>query len=94
MLPRLSGIMITEGVRRAIFAATGAGKPQVVGEGGTIGGNLVQSITLGEVVLIGPGGRRSLHLSFDHAPPTAASVPPMVAAQIPPQEATPSEKAP
>ncbi len=88
--------MITATGRRAIFAATGAGKPQVVGEGGTIAGNLVQSITLGEVVLIGPDGRRSLHLSFEHAPPTAASAPPMVAAQaqVPVQETTASEKAP
>jgi hypothetical protein len=84
-LPRLSGIMITEAGRRAIFAATGAGKPQVVAEGGTVGGNLVQSITLEEVVLVGPDGPHKLHLAFDRQLQGATMVPPVVAAQ----EATP-----
>lgn len=80
-LPRLSGIMITQAGRRAIFAATGAGKPLVVVEGGTVGGNLVQSITLGEVVLIGPDGPHRLHLAFDREVPGTAMVPPIVAEQ-------------
>jgi general secretion pathway protein N len=83
-LPRLSGIMITEAGRRAIFAATGADKPQVVAEGGTVGGNLVQSITLEEVVLVGPDGPHRLHLAFDRQLPSAAMAPPIV----PGQEAT------
>jgi hypothetical protein len=85
VLPILSGIMITEAGRRAIFAATGAGKPQVVDEGGTVDGNLVRSITLEEVVLIGPDGPHRLHLAFDRQSPGAAMVPPIV----PGQEATP-----
>ena len=80
-LPRLSGIMITEAGRRAIFAATGADKPQVVAEGGTVGGNLVQSITLEEVVLVGPDGPHKLHLAFDRQLPGAAMVPPIVGGQ-------------
>jgi hypothetical protein len=88
-LPRLSGIMITQAGRRAIFAATGAGKPLVVVEGGTVGGNLVQSITLGEVVLIGPDGPHRLHLAFDQALPGATPAPPIVGGQVAVQEPTP-----
>lgn len=80
-LPRLSGIMITQAGRRAIFAPTGAGKPQVVVEGGTVGGDLVQSITLEEVVLIGPDGPHRLHLAFDRALPGAVAMPPVVGGQ-------------
>ncbi len=80
-LPRLSGIMITEAGRRAIFAATGAGKPQVVVEGDTVGGNLVRSISVEEVVLIGPDGPHRLHLAFDREVPGTAMVPPIVAEQ-------------
>ena len=87
-LPRLSGIMITQAGRRAIFAATGAGKPQVVVEGDTVGGNLVQSITLGEVVLIGPDGPHRLHLAFDQALPGATPAPPIVGGQVAVQEPT------
>lgn len=87
-LPRLSGIMITQAGRRAIFAATGAGKPLVVVEGGTVGGNLVQSITLGEVVLIGPDGPHRLHLAFDQALPGATLAPPIVGGQVAVQEPT------
>jgi hypothetical protein len=93
-LPRLSGIMITSAGRRAIFAATGVGKPQVVLEGGTIGGNLVQSITLGEVVLIGPDGRHSLHPTYDGARPAAAIAPPVFGGQPLAQETTPQQKIP
>jgi hypothetical protein len=84
-LPRLSGIMITEAGRRAIFAATGAAKPQVVVEGDTVGGNLVRSISVEEVVLVGPDGPHRLHLAFDRQSPGAAMMPPIVAGQ----EATP-----
>jgi hypothetical protein len=93
-LPRLSGIMITPAGRRAIFAATGGGKPVVVVEGGTVGGNLVQSITIGEVVLIGPDGRHSLHPTFDRALPAAMTAPPIVGAQAPSNETTPKETTP
>jgi general secretion pathway protein N len=80
-LPRLSGIMITEAGRRAIFAATGAGKPQVVEEGGTVGGNLVRSISVEEVVLLGPDGPHRLHLAFDRDVQGAPMVPPFVGGQ-------------
>jgi len=72
-MPRLSGIMITPAGSRAIFGASGGGKPVVVAEGGSVGGYLVQSISIGEVVLIGPDGRHSLHPSFDATPAKAAT---------------------
>ncbi len=81
-LPRLSGIMTTSAGSRAIFAAVGVGKPEVVVEGSSIGGYLVQSIANGEVVLIGPDGRHSLRPSFD-----AAAVPPAPPAAAEPQAA-------
>jgi hypothetical protein len=81
-LPRLSGIMITEAGRRAIFAATGAGKPQVVEEGGTVGGDLVRSISVEEVVLVGPDGPHRLRLAFDRDVPGAPMVPPIVGGQL------------
>jgi hypothetical protein len=93
-LPRLSGIMITQGGRHAIFAATGGGKPQVVVEGGTVGGNVVQSITVEEVVLIGPDGPHRLHLAFDRALPGAASAPPIVGGPAAVQETTPTGTTP
>jgi hypothetical protein len=93
-LPRLSGIMITQAGRRAIFAPTGAGKPQVVVEGGTVGGNLVQSITLEEVVLIGPDGPHKLHLAFDQASPGAMAMPPVIGGQGAVQETAAGGTAP
>ncbi len=88
-LPRLSGIMITPTGRRAIFAATGRGKSDVVAEGGRVGSYLVQSISIGEVVLIGPDGRHSLHPTFDRAFPAMTIVPPVVSYQAPARRAEP-----
>jgi hypothetical protein len=74
--PRLSGIMVTSGDRRAIFAGPSGGKPDVVAEGTKLGRYLVQSISVGEVVLIGPDGRHSLRPTFDgNAPGPATRAP-------------------
>lgn len=64
-LPRLSGIMITQSSRSAIFVPSRGGKPEVVTEGGRIGAYSVQSISDEQVVLTGPHGRQSLHPTFD-----------------------------
>ncbi len=93
-LPRLSGIMITPTGRRAIFAAIGGGKPAVVAEGGSLGRYLVQSISIGEVVVIGPDGRHSLHLAFDGAPRAVPPAPPIVPGQDVARAAAPSETNP
>lgn len=50
-LPRLTGIMVAQGRREAIFAGASAGKAILVGEGDMIAGFRVQSIKAGEVTL-------------------------------------------
>jgi hypothetical protein len=80
-LPRLTGIMITPNGRSAIFAPAGGGKPAVVAEGGSLGVYVVQTISLGEVVLTGPDGSHSLNPTLDHMSPAGRSVPPVVMGQ-------------
>ena len=50
-LPRLSGIMIFAGVKRAIFAPDGGGKPLVLAEGASLADTSIRLIQPGEVVL-------------------------------------------
>ena len=72
---RLAGIVIAPGHRIAIFAPNGA-KALVVGEGETVSGWRVESITPREVSLSGPGGTKTLQPKFDPnlAPPPIAAV--------------------
>ncbi len=63
-LPRLSGVLVGPFGRTAIFAASGAGKPIVLAEGGEIGGFRVVAIAPGQVTLTGKG--RTLVLSPSH----------------------------
>lgn len=74
-LPRLAGVLVHGGSRSAIFAATGNGRPAVVGEGGRVGGYVVQSIEAGQVTLAGPGGKEVLRPAFDARAPGAAPPP-------------------
>jgi hypothetical protein len=98
--------MITPAGRHAIFASRSGGKPDVVVEGGSVGGYRVEAISPGEVRLAGSDGKHSLRPTFDTirpvgriAPPTAAGPifpgpmvsGPMVAGQ---EEATPKETNP
>ncbi len=86
-LPRLAGILVHGGSRSAIFAATGNGRPAVVGEGGRVGGYTVQAIEAGQVTLAGPSGPQVLRPAFDaRAPgaiPLGAAGPPGVPAALP-----------
>ena len=50
-LPRLSGIMIFAGMKRAIFAPDGGGKPLVLAEGASLADTSIRTIEAGEVVL-------------------------------------------
>jgi hypothetical protein len=63
-LPRLSGIMITAGMRRAIFMPE-SGKPVTVGEGGSLDDYTVRRITPDQVFLSGPKGDMVLHPVYD-----------------------------
>lgn len=74
-LPRLAGVLVHGGSRSAIFAATGNGRPAVVGEGGRVGGYTVQSIEAGQVTIAGPSGAQVLRPAFDARAPGAAPPP-------------------
>lgn len=79
-LPRLAGVLVNGGSRRAIFAEAG-GKPIVAHEGSQIGAYTVQAIAAGQVTLTGPGGVQVVRPSFDtRAPGQAAAPPPFTAA--------------
>jgi hypothetical protein len=73
-LPRLSGVMISRAGRSVIFAAGADGKPVVLAEGGRIGAYVVQSISAGEAVVLGPEGKRTLRPSF--GPSIGGATPP------------------
>lgn len=68
-LPRLSGVTLAPSGATAIFQPEGGGKPILVGEGGSVAGWTVRSITAGKVVLAGAGGQRDLSLT----PPSSRS---------------------
>lgn len=63
--PRLTGLVVMQGVRRAIFAAPDGQKPTAVAEGGRLGLFTVTAITASEVQLTGPAGVYTLHPSSD-----------------------------
>ncbi len=72
VLPRLSGVLIDGGNRRAIFAGLDGGRPAAVTEGGEVAGFRVQRIEAGQVTLLGPDGPRVLRPSFGRQPAGAA----------------------
>jgi hypothetical protein len=63
-LPRLSGIMIMPGIRRAIFMPE-TGKPMTLGEGGSVDDYTIRRITADQVYLSGPKGDMVLHPAYD-----------------------------
>jgi general secretion pathway protein N len=69
-LPRLSAIIVTNGTRSAIFSTDGQ-KPQILGEGGTVGGYRVRAILPDQVQLDGPSGPLTLRPQFITPPPAA-----------------------
>lgn len=80
-LPRLAGVLVNGGSRRAIFAEPGGGKPIVLQEGSQVGAYTVQAIEAGQVTLMGPAGVQVVRPSFDtRAPGQAAAPPPFTAA--------------
>jgi hypothetical protein len=86
-LPRLSAIIITGGMRAAVFAADGQ-KPQVVQAGGTISGYQLLHVTPNSVDMLGPDGTVTLRPQFITAAPTgpaaaSASTPGVVPGMVP-----------
>lgn len=59
-MPRLTGIVLSGGDRRAIFTPAGEARSVVVREGGAVGPFQVGTIAAGTVVLTGPGGTHVL----------------------------------
>ncbi len=62
-LPRLAGVMVLGGVRRAILAPA-SGRAVMVEQGGHVGDLLVQAIGSDAVTVQGPRGTQVLHLAF------------------------------
>jgi hypothetical protein len=73
---RLTGILVSQGIGRLIFAGAAGGKPVVVTEGDHIGTDVVQSIATGQATLLGPDGLKTIRPSFSDAqvPKTASEV--------------------
>jgi len=68
---RLTGVFVSSQAKGAIFAA-GAGKPVVLGVGGSVSAFRVQAIEAGQVTMVGAdGSTRLLRPSFDPRPPLA-----------------------
>lgn len=63
-LPRLTAVLISDAGRRVIFAGSSDSKPMVVTEGSQIGNYQVQSISAGQVTLVGPDGTTVIRPSF------------------------------
>ncbi len=72
-LPRLAGTVVAGNSKRVIFAGAGEGRPTVVAEGGTVNGFRIELIEPGRVIVVGPGGPRTLLTSFDPNRPVPAS---------------------
>jgi len=63
-LPRLTGILLSSDLKRAIFAPDGSDKPIVVAEGENVGDWRVQEIAADSVTMVGPDGTRRLRPKF------------------------------
>jgi hypothetical protein len=73
LLPRLSGILLADGEKRAIFQPDGGKKPVVVSLGDQVAGWTVRGI-VAEAVTIGRGGAtQTLQPKFDAKPKAAQS---------------------
>ena len=87
-LPRLSAVLVGPFGRSAIFAAEGQ-RPMVVLEGNRVGAWTVRSIEDGAVEVIGPGGPRTPHPSFQSSPSAPTQGVPLPAS---PMEAPPTAR--
>ena len=93
-LPRLTGILMSDDLRRAIFAPDGADKAIVVAEGENVGDWRVQEIAADSVTMVGPDGTRRLRPKFaDNQVPTTPGAPDATE-PAPPQPSTPGGASP
>lgn len=63
-LPRLTGILLSSDIKRAIFAPEGSDRLIVVAEGESVGDWRVQEIVADSVTMTGPDGTRRLRPKF------------------------------
>ncbi len=63
--PRLTGVLVSNFSKTALFATANGGKNISVVEGDYIGERLIKSIAANSVVLLGPEGPVLLHPAFD-----------------------------
>jgi hypothetical protein len=63
-LPRLTGILLSSDIKRAIFAPEGSDRSIVVAEGENVGDWRVQEIAADSVTMVGPDGTRRLRPKF------------------------------
>jgi hypothetical protein len=89
-LPRLTGIIIDENTKIAIFQPKDAGKPIAVAEGQDIAGRKIASIEPEEIVLDGPEGEQ--HLSPIPDPTLEQAVAAMAMVAEPPIRAQPGRR--
>ena len=80
-LPRLTGILLSSDLKRAIFAPDGSDKPIVVAEGENVGDWRVQEIAADSVTMTGPDGTRRLRPKFaaNAVPATTPGTPDLAA---------------
>jgi hypothetical protein len=92
-LPRLTGILLSSDVKRAIFAPEGSDQSIVVSEGENVGDWRVQEIAADSVTMTGPDGTRRLRPKFNanQVPPTPSGADAPTAA---PEPATPAPSGP
>lgn len=69
-LPRLAGVVLADGDKRAIFQPDGDKKPIVVGEGDQLAGWTVRSIAEEAVIIGRANGTRTLQPKLDTKPRT------------------------
>ena len=82
-LPHLTGITVSSGDRRAIFAGPNGARSAVLGQGDQIGVYRVQTISPAEVVLTGPDGAHTVRPTFSAAPSPVPIAPPPFVVPVP-----------
>jgi hypothetical protein len=74
-LSRLTGIVVTDSRKIAIFAAPAGGKPVVAEEGAHLNAYQVTAISNSGVTVVGPGGTTVVTPVFDPTPPPVSRRP-------------------
>jgi general secretion pathway protein N len=91
---RLTGVMVTSTGKTAIFAGPANGRPLAVREGEHVGRDIIASISADAVTIVGSGGQRILHPSFDPNPPPRPAAAAQTAPGGPPRFQPAAERLP